>query len=110
MFVVEVVSPSKPGSDVLLRRTFRRTLGVLLGEPGTDNYDRDYIEKLKEYAARGIPEFWRVDPRRAVVAVVAILSLRSGSYRMAEFRGTDPIVSLAFPNLQLTAEQVLNAG
>ncbi|MBN8562495.1 MAG: Uma2 family endonuclease [Leptolyngbya sp. UWPOB_LEPTO1] len=86
MLVVEVVSP---------------------GKPGTENYDRDYVDKPKEYAARGISEFWRVDPSRAVVAV---LSLRSGSYRIAEFRGTDPIVSPTFPNLQLTAEQVLNAG
>jgi Uma2 family endonuclease len=77
------------------------------GNPGTENYDRDYVEKPTEYAARGIPEFWRVDPSRAVVAV---LSLSNGSYQVREFRGSSAIVSPTFPTLQITAEKILNAG
>jgi len=84
--VVEVVSPGKPGSD---------------------NYDRDYVEKPKEYAARGIPEFWQVDPIRSVVVV---LTLKDGAYRSGEFRGNERVISPTFPDLQLTAEQVLRAG
>ena len=84
--VIEVVSPGKPGSG---------------------NYDRDYIEKPKEYAARGIPEFWQVDPDRAVVTV---LTLRDGIYRSREFRDKDCVISCAFLDLQLTAEQILGAG
>jgi len=84
--VVEVVSPGKPGSD---------------------NYDRDYVEKPKEYAARGIPEFWQVDPIRSVVVV---LTLKDGAYRPGEFRGNERVISPTFPDLQLTAEQVLRAG
>jgi Uma2 family endonuclease len=38
---------------------------VSSGEPGTLNYDRDYGHKPDEYAARGIPEMWQVDPARA---------------------------------------------
>jgi Uma2 family endonuclease len=77
------------------------------GEPGTKNYDRDYVEKPKEYAARGIPEFWQIDPERAVVRV---LSLKDGSYQAREFRGGDRIISPTFPELQLTADQILKAG
>jgi len=77
------------------------------GEPGTDNYDRDYVEKPKEYAARGIPEFWQIDPSRSVVIV---LTLKDGAYQSREFREGDRVVSLAFPDLQLTAEQILGAG
>ncbi|MBD1820946.1 Uma2 family endonuclease [Cyanobacteria bacterium FACHB-DQ100] len=77
------------------------------GEPGTENYDRDYIEKPSEYAARRIPEFWQVDPHRAVVRV---LSLDSEEYQAREFRGSDRVVSQTFPDLQLTAEQILRAG
>jgi Uma2 family endonuclease len=77
------------------------------GNPETENYDRDYVEKPIEYAARGIPEFWRVDPSRAVVAV---LSLSQGSYQVREFCGSSAIVSPAFPTLQITAEKILNAG
>ena len=84
--VIEVVSPGKPGSD---------------------NYDRDYVESPKEFAARGIPEFWQVDPDRAVVTV---LTLKGETYRSRAFRGSERIVSLTFLDLQLTANQILNAG
>lgn len=77
------------------------------GEPGSDNYDRDYIEKPQEYAKRGIPEFWLIDPSRAVVLV---LSLVDGVYQIAEFRGGDHIQSSTFQTLNLTAQQVLTAG
>ncbi|WP_068820262.1 Uma2 family endonuclease [Phormidesmis priestleyi] len=77
------------------------------GEPGTDNYDRDYVDKPKEYAARGIPEFWQIDPSRSVVIV---LTLKDGAYQSREFRGSDRVLSVAFPDLQLTAEQILRAG
>ena len=86
LLVVEVVSPGKPGED---------------------NYDRDYVEKPKEYATRGIPEFWQIDPSRSVVAV---LTLKDGNYWSREFRGDSRVVSPTFPDLQLTADQVLRAG
>jgi Uma2 family endonuclease len=81
--VVEVVSPGKPGDD---------------------NYDRDYVEKPEEYAARGIPEYWQIDRQRAVVNV---LYLEDGIYHSRTFRGNEPIVSKVFADLQLTAEEVL---
>ena len=77
------------------------------GKPSEDNYIRDYIDKPREYAERGIPEFWQVDPSRAVVIV---LTLKDGAYQAHEFRGSDRVVSSTFPNLQLTAEQILRAG
>ena len=86
LLVVEVVSPGKPGED---------------------NYERDYVEKPKEYATRGIPEFWQIDPSRSVVAV---LTLRDGNYWSREFRGDSRVVSPTFPDLQLTADQILRAG
>jgi len=86
LLVVEVVSPGKPGED---------------------NYERDYVEKPKEYATRGIPEFWQIDPSRSVVAV---LTLKDGNYWSREFRGDSRVVSPTFPDLQLTADQVLRAG
>ncbi|BAU11519.1 hypothetical protein LEP3755_20180 [Leptolyngbya sp. NIES-3755] len=82
-------------------------LVIEIVSPGDKNYDRDYIEKPQEYAARGIPEFWRIDPGRAVVTV---LSLNGEAYQSRDFRGNDPIASHTFPNLQLTAEQILKAG
>lgn len=77
------------------------------GEPGSDNYDRDYIEKREEYAKRGVPEFWLVDPVRGVVLV---LTLVGSTYKAAEFRESDRIRSARFKQLNLTAQQVLTAG
>ena len=84
--VIEVVSPGKPGSD---------------------NHNRDYVKKPQEYAARSIPEFWQIDPDRTVVAV---LTLKDGTYQSREFRGGSQVVSAMFPDLQLVADQILRAG
>lgn len=78
------------------------------GEPGEKNYDRDYIDKRKEYAARGIPEYGLIDPSRNVVIV---LHLSGQLYQeIGRFQGQDQIVSPTFPGLTLIAEQILQAG
>jgi Uma2 family endonuclease len=69
--------------------------------------ERDYLEKRSEYATRGIPEYWIVDPIAGLV-IVGILS--NNAYEALEFRGSDAIASLTFPTLHLTAAQVLKAG
>jgi Uma2 family endonuclease len=77
------------------------------GEPGESNYQRDYIDKRREYAERGIPEYWLIDPNRDVVMV---MRLHESAYQVTEFRGNELVISPTFPELQLTAEQILNAG
>jgi Uma2 family endonuclease len=77
------------------------------GDPGDENYDRDYIDKRTEYAARKIPEYWLIDPVRQVVLV---WTLQNDQYVGCSFTGNSAIVSPAFPSLALTAEQVLGAG
>jgi Uma2 family endonuclease len=77
------------------------------GEPGTPNYDRDYEHKPHEYAARGIPEMWQVDPARAWVKVGKLVC---GAYAFETFTGRDALVSPSFPGLKVTAIEVLKAG
>jgi Uma2 family endonuclease len=69
--------------------------------------DRDYTLKRSEYAERGIPEYWIVDP---VAAVVLVLHLDGGVYQEQRFTGDMAIASPTFPVLKLTATQVLSAG
>jgi Uma2 family endonuclease len=77
------------------------------GEEGSRNYERDYLEKPLEYAERGILEFWIIDPTRSWVLV---LNLQGSSYQQTKFIGDEQIVSTTFPELKLTAVQVLTAG
>jgi Uma2 family endonuclease len=68
---------------------------------------RDYEHKPREYADRGIPEMWIVDPDRLWVQVG---TLTGGVYKFETFMGEDTIVSSTFPALNLTAAIVLSAG
>jgi Uma2 family endonuclease len=94
MLVIEVVSP---------------------GEPGTPNYDdlrsvadhRDYKYKPAEYAARGIPEMWQIDPERSWVKIGKLVD---GDYEFETFTGNMAIASPSFPGLTITADEVLTAG
>lgn len=78
------------------------------GTESTDNYKRDYEQKPKEYAQRGIPEMWQIDlrPDRAWVKIGKLVD---GAYEFDTFTGADAILSPTFPSLKLTAEQILTA-
>ncbi|NER99948.1 MAG: Uma2 family endonuclease [Symploca sp. SIO1B1] len=71
-----------------------------------ENYQRDYIEKRAEYEQHGIPEYWIVDP---IAQLVTVLVLVNGKYQATEFNGLQRIISRIFPQLELTAAQVLEA-
>ncbi|WNZ22658.1 Uma2 family endonuclease [Leptolyngbya sp. NK1-12] len=82
-------------------------LAVEIVSPGKENEDRDYRYKRSEYGARGITEYWIVDPERTQIV---ILTLVDGLYEEAVFRGENRLVSQVFSTLELTAEQALQAG
>lgn len=71
---------------------------------GKENENRDYRYKRAEYAARGIAEYWIVDP---VQAQVNVLQRVEGLYEESIYRGEEEIVSPLFPELGLTAAQIL---
>ncbi len=86
-FVAEVVSPYKNQRD--------------------ENYQRDYVEKVKQYQERAIPEYWIIDPQEQLVTV---LVLNNGSYEKQEFRDNQQIVSQTFGHFKFTALQVISAN
>ncbi len=79
-------------------------LVVEVVSPGKTNEDRDYRYKRSEYAARGILEYWIVDPQRLKVT---ILNLVDGLYEETVFEGSQKIISKVIPQVSLTAAQVL---
>jgi Uma2 family endonuclease len=81
-------------------------LVVEVVSPGSKSQERDYRYKRSEYAARGVDEYWIVDPHQAEITV---LTLVAGWYEEAVFRGEMRLMSATFPHLELTAIQVLQA-
>lgn len=80
---------------------------------------RDYREKVAEYQAKGIQEYWIVDPDPFGAAkyvgtpklpTVSVYALEGDQYQVQRFQGNQRISSPTFPELNLTAEQVLRAG
>ncbi|MEG4292676.1 Uma2 family endonuclease [Microcoleus sp. C2C3] len=90
----------------------------LVVEVVSTNWEDDYIDKLDEYQRLGISEYWIVDylalgsrnylgnPKEPTVFVY--LLDENGVYQMTAYRGSDRIISRTFPELALTAEQVLD--
>jgi Uma2 family endonuclease len=83
------------------------------------NWRDDYGHKFIDYEALQIPEYWIVDylglgGRRYIGSpkqpTISVYQLIDGEYQVQQFRGTERIISAAFPEMILTAEQVFAAG
>lgn len=72
--------------------------------PGRANRERDLIRKRAQYAKRGIPEYWLIDPDNRSVTV---LTLQGDEYaEVGTFQDDRPITSAQFLQLQLTPAQL----
>ncbi|OYD90134.1 hypothetical protein CDG76_32875 [Nostoc sp. 'Peltigera membranacea cyanobiont' 210A] len=83
------------------------------------NWRDDYYKKLADYEAIGIPEYWIIDyaaigARKFIgnpkLPTISIYQLIDGEYQVTQFKGDTHIVSPTFPELNLTAEQIFQAG
>ncbi len=84
---------------------------VKVVSPGDRNRSRDYDRKRQQYAARGIHEYWLIDPQEQAIV---LLGLDDGHYITLErVTGDDPIHSPELErlgvNLSLTAGHLLGA-
>ncbi|MBE8969637.1 Uma2 family endonuclease [Nostocales cyanobacterium LEGE 12452] len=88
-------------------------------EVTSTNWEDDYIDKLDEYQRLGITEYWIGDylatglreylGNPKVPAVFVFLLDDEGKYQCTHFRGSERIGSRTFPELALTADQILTA-
>jgi Uma2 family endonuclease len=90
----------------------------LVVEVVSTNWQDDYLTKLRDYEALGIPEYWVVDylglggrlhighPKQPTLS---IYSLVEGEYEVQRFRVEESIVSPTFPNLQPSLTSVFAA-
>ncbi|MEA5506016.1 Uma2 family endonuclease [Halotia wernerae UHCC 0503] len=96
---------------------------ALVVEVVSTNWRDDYLKKAADYETVGILEYWIIDyaalgGRRFIgnpkQPTISIYSLVEGEYQIRQFRGGDTsgerIQSPTFPELNLTAEQIFQAG
>ncbi|WP_414754778.1 Uma2 family endonuclease [Anabaena sp. CCY 9910] len=90
----------------------------LVIEVVSTNWRDDYYKKLADYEAIGIPEYWIIDyaaigARKFIgnpkVPTISVYQLIDDEYQIAQFRGSDCIKSITFPELALTAEQIFQS-
>ena len=79
-------------------------IAIEVVSPGTENEVRDYRFKRSEYAARGIAEYWIVDP---VQNKITVLSLVEGFYEEFTYAGDDLIKSAVFPEIEIKVSDIL---
>ncbi|MBD2628741.1 Uma2 family endonuclease [Trichormus variabilis] len=91
----------------------------LVIEVVSTNWRDDYYLKYADYEEMGIPEYWIVDyaslggrnfignPKQPTICVC---NLVDGEYQISKFRENDRIISQTFPELNLTANQIFQAG
>ncbi|NEQ26887.1 MAG: Uma2 family endonuclease [Microcoleus sp. SIO2G3] len=112
------VTNNEPGwerESIITRGTSIR----LVIEVVSTNWSDDYALKLDDYEAIGIPEYWIIDylglggrryignPKRLTVSIYQLVK---GEYQLKQFTEGSRIESLTFPELNLTAQQIFNAG
>lgn len=99
----------KDGKLLRLDQPAPRVVVEVVSSSDTDksSRERNYVEKRQEYAHRGIPEYWIVDP---IAEKVLILKLADGTYTEGVFVENELLVSPSLPELKLSATKVLKAG
>lgn len=90
-----------------------------VAEVVSSNWQNDYARKVEDYATLGIAEYWIVDyaglggirhigkPKQPTLSICTLVD---GEYEILLLRGNQTIASTIFPDLSLTAQQVLRAG
>jgi Uma2 family endonuclease len=127
---VAVIDRSELPKELLWSEQSILTLGSsikFVAEVVSSNWQNDYSRKVEDYAVLGIPEYWIADyaglggtrhigkPKQPTLSICTLVN---GEYEIQQLRGDSAqrklreraIVSPTFPDLKLTAEQVLRAG
>ena len=119
---VLVLNRANLANEPLWKKQSTLTLGAsipLVIEVVSTNWRDDYHLKYADYEEMGIPEYWIVDyaalggrnfignPKQPTISVC---NLVDGEYQISKFRDSDRLISQTFPKLNLTPNQIFEAG
>jgi Uma2 family endonuclease len=88
-----------------MMRLLRKSIEPISLRPSTRS--DDYGAKWSEYAVLDSAEYWIVDGEKQIVTICTLVN---GRYHDVVFQGDPRIVSQGFPELGLSANQILNAS
>ncbi|MGI8935280.1 MAG: Uma2 family endonuclease [Phormidesmis sp.] len=92
---------------VLLQDMPPPSLVVEVVSPGKENRDRDYRYKRTEYAARGVAEYWIIDPEAQKMTLCLWVE---GQYEDTLYEDNRTIQSTVIKAFNLSAAQILAFG
>ncbi|PZV10124.1 MAG: hypothetical protein DCF32_00540 [Leptolyngbya sp.] len=119
---VAIVDRDRLSQEPLWAEQSVLTLGSsikFVAEVVSSNWQNDYARKVEDYAVLGVPEYWIADyaglggtrhigkPKQPMLSICTLVG---GEYEIQQLRSDQPVVSLTFPGLELTADQILEAG
>ncbi|AFZ25222.1 hypothetical protein Cylst_3051 [Cylindrospermum stagnale PCC 7417] len=119
---VVVLNRSNLVNEPLWKKESTVTQGAsipLVIEVVSTNWRIDYLTKARDYEEIGIQEYWIVDylalggtpyignPKQPTISIYELID---GEYQVSRFRSDERIVSPSFPELNLTVEQIFQAG
>jgi len=116
---VLLINPTNLVNEALWEKTATVTQGdsvPLIIEVVSSNWRVDDYGKNSDYEEMGIKEYWIVDyqpfgagkfvgePKQPTISVCSLIG---DEYEINQFRDNEPIISQIFPELKLTAHQIL---
>ncbi|MDZ7956510.1 MAG: Uma2 family endonuclease [Aulosira sp. DedQUE10] len=119
---VLVLNRANLANEALWKKESTVSLGAslpLVIEVVSTNWRDDYYLKYADYEEMGIPEYWIIDyaalggrnfignPKKPTISVC---NLVDGEYQISKFRDSDRIVCQTFPELNLSPNQIFQAG
>ncbi|MBW4527157.1 MAG: Uma2 family endonuclease [Phormidium tanganyikae FI6-MK23] len=90
--------------NIITREMPPPVLVVEVVSPGSENRNRDYRYKRTEYAARGIAEYWIIDPEERQVTICQWVE---GQYEDKIFKGDVRVELIVISAFDWTASQIL---
>lgn len=90
--------------NVITRDMPAPALVIEVVSTGQKNRDRDYRHKYAEYVARGVAEYWIIDPEMQQVTLCLWVN---GQYEDIIYIDDRPLDSTVIPDFKLSAVQIL---
>lgn len=94
-----------PRSEARFRKDWWDYADLVVEVVSADDPERDYVEKRKDYAAAGVPEYWIVDP---LASRISVLVLEQGAYREIQVATLgQTAISVTVPGFDVDVSELL---